>query len=203
MHPTVDQLLTSTPAAREADVISHLEHCAQCRSDLDVYETTTHRLRALPQLEPDVGAWNAVQSRMKRHSSSVAWKRASLSIAAGVAVLAIVVGHFVGQKDSLAPESSVLAERSTTDELVALIEHSRQLDLMLQELPNRPRVERVAMAATLDSIENRIQWLDAELTHGVVPAEDEQRIRTLWRERVELMDSLVKVRYAQAGSVSF
>jgi hypothetical protein len=97
----------------------------------------------------------------------------------------------------------MLAERDTTDELVALIDQSRQLDLMLQELPNRPRVERVAMAATLDSIEDRIQWLDAQLTHGAVPEQDEQHVRTLWRERVELMDSLVKVRYAQAGTVSF
>lgn len=203
MHPTVDQLLNSTSAARDADVFSHLEHCSRCRRELDVYHATTQRLRALPQLEPDSAAWSAVKSGLKRHSSAPAWKRASLSIAASVAVLTIVVAYFAGQKDPIPPEASVAAEPDTTDELVALIEHSRQLDLMLQELPNRPRVERVAMAATLDSFEDRIQWLDAQLTHGAVPAQDEQRIRTLWRERVELMDSLVKVRYAQAGSVSF
>jgi hypothetical protein len=82
------------------------------------------------------------------------------------------------------------------------MEQSRHLDLMLQGLPQRPRVERVAMAATLDSIEERIQWLDMQLTYAAA-AQDETRTQTLWRERVDLMDSLVKVRYAQAGRASF
>lgn len=202
MHPTIEQLLASTSAPRDAGVASHLEHCARCRSDLDVYQSTAQRLRALPMLEPDSAAWGAVQSRLSR-STSAGWRRAGLRAVAGIAVVAIVVAWAVGQRGLNTPEAPRLAEYSTTDELVALMDQSRQLDLMLQELPNRPRVERVTMAATLDSIEDRIQWLDAQLTHGAVREQDEQHMRTLWRERVELMDSLVKVRYAQAGTVSF
>lgn len=202
MHPTAGQLLASTSAPRDADVVSHLEHCARCRSDLDVYRSTAQRLRALPMLEPDSAAWSAVQSKLSEPTSA-RWRIAGLRAVAGVAVVAMAFAFIAGQRDAIAPEGPTLTERSTTDELVALMDQSRQLDLMLQELPSRPRVERVTMAATLDSIEDRIQWLDAQLTHGAVRDEDEQRMRMLWRERVELMDSLVKVRYAQAGTVSF
>jgi hypothetical protein len=141
-----------------------------------------------------------VQSKLSQ-PTFVGWRSAWLRVAAVAAVA--IIAFVAGQRDSISPETPTLAERDTNDELVALIDQSRQLDLMLQELPNRPRVERVTMAATLDSIEDRIQWLDAQLTHGAVREQDEERMHRLWRERVELMDSLVKVRYAQAGTVSF
>ena len=88
----------------------------------------------------------------------------------------------------------------TVDQLVA---QSRQLDDLLQDLPQRPSVERIAMAATLDSIEERIQWLDVQLSFASTADLNETQAQRLWRERVDLMDSLVKVRYAEAGSLRF
>jgi len=46
-------------------------------------------------------------------------------------------------------------------------------------------------------MEERIQWLDYQLSYAG-PTVDPAQVQRLWRERVELMDSLVQVRYAQA-----
>jgi hypothetical protein len=70
---------------------------------------------------------------------------------------------------------------------------------LLQRLPERPRIERVSTAAMIDTIEDRIQWLDFQLSDASDSGLNEEQTRRLWRERVELMDSLVKVRYAEGG----
>ena len=54
-----------------------------------------------------------------------------------------------------------------------------------------------------NTIEQRIAWLDFQLSSTPDGDLSEEQSRRLWRERVELMDSLVKVRYAEAGSLWF
>jgi hypothetical protein len=90
-------------------------------------------------------------------------------------------------------------EHARVPELVAQSQH---LEDLLQRLPERPRIERVSTAAMIDTIEDRIQWLDFQLSDAPDSGLNENQTRRLWRERVELMDSLVKVRYAEGG-VSF
>jgi hypothetical protein len=87
--------------------------------------------------------------------------------------------------------------------LEALVAQSRELDEMLLYLPQRPAVERVSMAATIDTIEQRVQWLDQQLSYASDTGLNEEQAYQLWRERVDLMDSLVKVRYAEGRSLSF
>ena len=89
-----------------------------------------------------------------------------------------------------------VVETARVPELVA---QSQQLEGLLQKLPERPRIERVSTAATIDTIEQRIQWLDFQLSDAPAADLNEEQTRRLWRERVELMDSLVKVRYAEGG----
>jgi hypothetical protein len=84
-----------------------------------------------------------------------------------------------------------------------LVAQSRELDNVLRTLPDRPRVERVALAATVDTIELRIQWLDFQLSFAPDADLSQEQAQRLWRERVDLMDSLVKVRYAQVQGLSF
>jgi hypothetical protein len=84
-----------------------------------------------------------------------------------------------------------------------LVAQSRELDELLSHLPARPAVERVAMAATIDTIEQRVQWLDQQLSYAPAAGLDDAQTYQLWRERVDLMDSLVKVRYAEGGPLSF
>ena len=102
-----------------------------------------------------------------------------------------------------APEVPNATVEVSASELAALVERSRQLEDVLQELPARPRIERVSTAATIDTIEQRIQWLDFQLSNAPDAALNDAFAQQLWSERVTLMDSLVKVRYAEAGRVWF
>jgi hypothetical protein len=92
--------------------------------------------------------------------------------------------------------STDVIERARVPELMAQSQH---LEDLLQQLPERPRIERVSTAAMIDTIEDRIQWLDFQLSDAPGSGLNEEQTRRLWRERVELMDSLVKVRYAEGG----
>ena len=68
-----------------------------------------------------------------------------------------------------------------------LVAQSQQLEQILRTLPQRPQVERVSTAATIDTIEQRIQWLDFQLSNAPEADLSEEQSWQLWRERVELM----------------
>ena len=137
-----------------------------------------------------------------------------VGIAAAVAVVAtLAVTAFITQRSDVNDEREIQAAmptettapvvQRTPEHLDELVAQSQQLEQVLQTLPQRPQVERVSTSATIDTIEQRIQWLDFQLSNAPDSDLSEDQSRQLWRERVELMDSLVKVRYAEAGSLWF
>lgn len=204
MHPSIEQLLAESGSHPDAEIQTHLGACVRCRRDVQGIGHTRERLISLPQLEPPEGSWTKIQAALQASPSrpSRLWSVAAAAGVAALAVLAVSQHEVEEAKEAVAP-IALNESVQPTERIAALMEQSRHLDLALQGLPNRPRVERVAMAATLDSIEDRIQWLDVQLTYASATPSDDPRTQTLWRERVELMDSLVKVRYAQAGRASF
>jgi hypothetical protein len=48
-----------------------------------------------------------------------------------------------------------------------------------------------------------VQWLDVQLSSVPEVASNDELAHQLWRERVDLMDSLVKVRYAESAPMAF
>ena len=79
---------------------------------------------------------------------------------------------------------------------------SQQLERDLRALPNQPHVMRAGTVATISELEDRIAAIDSRLNYsenGLTPEQAE----IYWRERVRLMDSLVRLRYAQAQRMSF
>jgi hypothetical protein len=91
-----------------------------------------------------------------------------------------------------APSAAPAVERQS------LIAESQRLEQLLTELPGEPRLTRAATALTVADLEDRIRWVDYGLAlhneTGVDPSQSQQ----LWRERVDLLNSLIAVRYAQA-----
>jgi hypothetical protein len=86
--------------------------------------------------------------------------------------------------------------------LQALMVESRQLETDLRSLPREPRVVRAGTQATIVDLEDRIAAIDYQLSDPEVQmTPDEQEI--FWRERVRLMKSLVRLRYAQAQRTAF
>lgn len=212
MHPGNEELLSLRDGPFDAKWHGHVERCSECAARLEALERTRVALRALPVLEPSAD-WADIRARFETSEQQLQLRRrrvrtlGGLALAASIALVAVLV-RLQPLDDKTGVESSTMtAARTdesavTTVELTSLIERSRTLDELLQTMPQRPRVERVGMAATLDSMEERIQWLDYQLSYagGNLDAAQSQR---LWQERVELMDSLVKVRYAQARTAAF
>lgn len=209
MHARIDHLLSLRDGEPvDAPTAAHVEQCPSCSARLRKLQQTQAKLQMLPQLDAPL---SFVEIQQALSQPSAPRRRATpgrvVAAAALVTLTAIIIvavredaPPLVARSDTQSagtPEDSIAATRVT--ELVA---QSQRLEDLLQKLPERPRIERVSTAATIDTIEQRIQWLDFQLSDAPDSGLNEEQARRLWRERVELMDSLVKVRYAE-GAVTF
>jgi hypothetical protein len=206
MHARIDQLLSMRDGEPvDAEVRLHVQHCSQCLAESALVAKTRIRLQELPMLAPPADAWSRIATQAQARPA----KRHSLRVAAGLLAIFVGVTAFIVIRDNAeGPQfvtTPMVEERASAadGEMQKLIAQSRELDELLQYLPDRPQVERVSLAATVDSIEERIQVLDWQLAYGSDAGLDQRQARRLWSERVELMDSLVKVRYAETAPMSF
>jgi hypothetical protein len=207
MHASIDHLLSLRDGQPvDAATATHVEQCSHCSAELRKLREVQAKLQALPQLEAP-SSFSEIQRAMAR--PVVAPRRVlSARLVAAVAFVTLTGIFFVALRDETAPAvvkqvpqsppAAVQSQQQPED----LVAQSRHLEDLLQRLPERPRIERVSTAATIDTIEQRIQWLDFQLSDARDSGLNEVQTQRLWRERVELMDSLVKVRYAEGG-VSF
>jgi hypothetical protein len=209
MHASIDHLLSLRDGQPvDAATAAHVEQCQRCSAELRKLREMQLKLQSLPPLDAP-SSFTEIQRVMSR---PVAPPRRIVSprLVAAVAFVALTTIFFVALRDETAPR---MAERDTQpvqahEQPTDVVEHARVPELMaqsqhledlLQRLPERPRVERVSTAAMIDTIQDRIQWLDFQLSDAPDSGLNEVQTQRLWRERVELMDSLVKVRYAEGG----
>lgn len=216
MHAHTQQLLSLRDGEPvDAQAARHVAECPSCLQALERLRHMQSQLRSLPVRQAPAGTWHSIQADLEyRTGRKVAvWQRVRFAAAAagciGLALMAAL--RFAGGEQHKTPHAGVNAEPvpalvetpplppATVEQLVA---QSRQLEDVLRNLPER-RVERVVLAATTDILEQRIQWLDFQLSFEPEAALSQEQARRLWRERVDLMDSLVKVRYAQAQDLAF
>ena len=76
-------------------------------------------------------------------------------------------------------------------------EESARLERLLAELPAPPRVMVGSTAGTIAGLEDRIALVDAQLSYAAARDLEPSYREALWGERVELMNALVYVRFAQ------
>ncbi|MFC4312961.1 hypothetical protein ACFPN2_28005 [Steroidobacter flavus] len=205
MHARIEHLLSlrdGEPVA--ADVAEHVRVCPICSGELQRLSAIRAEMQALPQFEAPDMAWDRIRQTIPEPDHGLRLRKLGLAAAAAavvtLTVITLLAGHFDRRSELATAEAPLPQVIPHVDELVA---QSQQLEEMLQKLPERPRIERVSTAATIDTIEQRIQWLDFQLSNAPEADLSEEQSRQLWRERVELMDSLVKVRYAEAGALWF
>jgi hypothetical protein len=205
MHARLDQLLSLRDGAPvDAIVRDHVQHCAKCLADVAALASARANLQALPTLAPSTDLWPQIEARMQQSPK----RRHRFGAVAALALVVAGTIAFVGSRNADAPSETVADAPSTSlsvsaSEVADLIAQSRKLEEVLAHLPERPQVERVSTAATVDSLEQRIQWLDWQLAYQSDGGLDERQAERLWSERVDLMDSLVKVRYAQSAPMLF
>ena len=211
MHASIDHLLSLRDGEPvDAATAAHVAECARCSAELRKLRETRAQLQSLPQLD----APSSFQEIQRATARPVTARRRVVSarLVAALAFVTLTTIFFIALRDQTEPTFAVrkaepVEHRPATDVIETarvpeLVARSQQLEGLLQKLPVRPRIERVSTAAMIDTIEERIQWLDFQLSDAQDSGLNEEQTRRLWRERVELMDSLVKVRYAEGG-VSF
>jgi hypothetical protein len=151
------------------------------------------RLAALPDLDTPVGGWDAVLAakRTRRSRPAFRWPAVlALATPLGAAGLALLLWHADGEPvQSFRPAGPALL---ATDAI--RIENAR-LEELLAALPER-RSMRGSTAFTVAAIEDRLAAVDDRLSVTVLQPHAPEHADQLWRERAELLDSLVKVRYA-------
>jgi hypothetical protein len=206
MHASLEQLLSLRDGAPvDAAVRVHVEQCASCSAEAARLSRLRGQLQALPALDPPRDFWPQIEAQAARRSANGKQLASAVAAAAACIVVgAIAVIEMGRDRSELQPVADAGASQSGASvELDELIAQSRRLEALLDALPARPHVERVSTAVTLDSLERRIQWLDWQLVQGAEAGLDRRQAERLWSQRVELMDSLVKVRYAEAVPNSF
>jgi hypothetical protein len=212
MHARIEQLLSIRDADPvDAAIAEHVAQCPICSGQLHDLVRLRERLQGLQQLDPPGSSWQRIQAQLERSSPSKRNPLLGHAVAAAVVVgiaSTLIAGvmvskHTAQPQIASAPAGGAANVSDDAKHVADLVAQSQHLDDLLQALPERPRIERVSTAATIDTIEERIQWLDFQLSATPAPQISDAQARRLWRERVELMDSLVKVRYAEAGRASF
>jgi hypothetical protein len=205
MHARLDELLSLRDGAPvDARVRGHVGECAECTAQLERAESLQEQLRALPAApEPASDGWPEIQAHLADSPGQrrLAARVAPYAAAASVVALALFAALRWSESPSPAaspPQPLIVLNSESLDDLRT---RSRELEALLAALPERPAVARAGTSVPIESLEAQVQWLDHQLSlagaEGRAP-EAEQ----LWRDRVEVMNSLVQLRYVEAQQVS-
>ncbi len=174
-------------------------------------------LLGLPETMPPRAVWHRIREQAEaeglishpRSRRPSTWYMGGGLAAAAMLVIVILPGRIeppdagiTGVEYSTPPPSTQFTNTVEVNALQALMVESRQLETDLRSLPNEPRVVRAGTQATIIELEDRIAAIDYQLSDPAVQmTQGEQEI--FWRERVRLMKSLVRLRYAQAQRTAF
>jgi hypothetical protein len=210
MHARIDHLLSLRDGEPvDVAVRAHVESCAECAQEREKLELVRRRLQALPN-ESDLPAagWDRLRARLeatKPQASPRRWQGAS-AIAASFAMLGLLAGMLLRDDGSGAPELAAARDAAgaaiTLHTIEDLRNQSRVLEEVLAALPARPAVERAGTAIPIETLEAQVQWVDHQLSLSGVADAEPALTEELWRERVEVMNRLVQLRYVEAQRVA-
>ncbi len=177
----------------------------------DEHDALQHGLRELPDTMPPRAVWQRIREQAEAEGlfkwpmtqRPSAWY-AGIGLAAAIAFAALIVP---GLNDSVRRDLPTVPENLPTNStgvtaLQALMVESRQLESDLRALPGKPRVMRAGTVATISEIEDRIAAIDYQLNDPGPQLSPEDK-EIFWRERVRLIKSLLRLRYAQAQRTAF
>lgn len=202
MHADFQELLSLRDgAAVPADTERHVADCARCQVELARLKRIGTELRQLPPFSPPPLAWPAIREELGRLPlARQNWSWLTVYAAAvfgAVIALAFLWSIHLGgpaATDAVVAGSGV----DPKDALGTLVTRSQELEEILQDLPRRPTVQHVATSAAIDELQTRIQVLDMQLAAAPKDESDRAQLDRLWSTRVQLLNSLVHVRYAEA-----
>jgi hypothetical protein len=96
------------------------------------------------------------------------------------------------------PGSTLFGGRIVPASYLELVQESARLDRALRRLPSQRPMMSADTATTIAGLEDRIALIDEQITYSNARGVPQPQRAALWGERVDLMNALVHVRYAQA-----
>jgi hypothetical protein len=224
MHATTEQLLSLRDGEPlDAAVHDHVENCGVCSRELARLARVRAELRQLPPIGPRQALWRAVAlgSLPERPAHRYGPWLSAIAIAAS-----FVLGLFLIDRLNMGPTGDPPAAQQTiassmpADEtpdggisevvpsvapvtLADLQQRSQRLEVLRSAMPRRPQLVRASTARTIVDLEDRIALVDMRLNSAAALRLSESQRQALWRERVNLMQSLLQLEYAQLQSPSY
>src|SRR5690606_5022410 len=196
------------------------------RREIERLARVAEDLRRLPTIEPPPDRWSriaaAAANRPARRGRRYAAGLAGAVVAVATLFAAVVIAPWQRSPrgtDSPAPPAVTAAPAPSaaasdaaaaadagrsvpTPDYAPLVAESVRLERLLAELDRRPRKVNAGTAFTIANLEGRLVLLDEQLTFAEARDVDARYRRALWRERVDVMNALVHVRYAQYWEVA-
>jgi len=169
-------------------------------------------LKALPVIEPPAELESRTLSAMARAAAApdavgspqVIARAAGWVIAIGAGVLLSVWLANDNAPDVPAELADAVAPPQAADEFYSLlVEESMRLEELLALMPAPRRVMRADTASTIVGLEDRVALIDAALRQTGAEADLPEYRTALMLDRVEVMNALVNVRYAQSRAFVF
>jgi hypothetical protein len=183
-----------------------------CGLSVAEHDILHRQLRALPDTMPPRAVWRRIEEQARaegllagrQHFERYKWV-AGAAIAATVAMLALNVPSGNDPLTELDDGAMTVPQEASQDGprgLNALKVQSQVLERNLRLLPQQPTVMKVSTATTIQELQDQIAAIDYRLNDPTIRLDPSQE-EIYWRERVRLMNSLVRLRYAQVQRVSF
>jgi hypothetical protein len=150
------------------------------------------KLGELPELPAPPGVWQRVLAAERERAAVRRFWRRGAALAATVAVVAVTAGivYFDHVRDA--------AFEVEAAHYTALVAESARLERVLAQLPAPRPLMIGSTASAIAGLEDRIAIVDAQLSYAAAQDVAPPYRQALWGERVELMNALVYVRFAQA-----
>ena len=165
-------------------------------------------LEALPTLSPPPEAEARVLAAMRAAANARATRHvgrfAGLAAAAALvgAALLLLWQPWTGPAERVTVTAADAPSDAARDDYLTLVEQSARLERALVALPQRT-VMRAGTAGTIATLEDRIAHIDAELTLATAAGAENQYRTALWRDRVDVMNALLQVRYVNSQAFVF
>ena len=184
----------------------------ECGLSIAEHDILHRQLQALPDTMPPRAVWRRIEEQARaegllagrQHLERYKWA-AGAAIAATVAMLALNVpmgnNPITDPADGATTVPQLIPQNGPRD-LNALKVESQILERNLRLLPEQPTVMKVSTATTIQELQDRIAAIDYRLNDRTIKLDPKQE-EIYWRERVRLMNSLVRLRYAQAQRIAF
>lgn len=200
-HATNEELLSLRDGeAVAAATDAHVAGCAECRTELARLHALRAGLRALPPLPPAPDSWARVMARVEPPVLLVARRSRMQLVAAGMAAslaVAVALGALLLRTpDALSTRGTLATATRSDPTLEELRGRSQRLEAVLAAIEAQPRVTSARSAGAIAELEDGIALVDYQLSQLDMAGLDDATRRALWRKRVELMESLVTVRFA-------